>query len=511
MRTEPQTRLATGGAATQRRRSAPVVAGSAAGLPPPSPFASSRSGARTQRGAASPEQREVTWSLEDAGADMTINPDREAGRRLMRDLSNFSHRRWAFHRSTDRYWRHLAGIFQSRIGRQLFVPLSCAGGTAAAICAYETLLRDGALPAYFPSFVLPSLPFDFTAFALSLLLVFRTNTSYDRWQAAINAWGDISTRSRDTLRQLLAYTSATPAAAAVARDTSAAPLHGAGGSGAAAASAAQTTAAAGKWLVAFSRSLKAQLTEDSDLQAELKGVLTAGELELLTAAYHRPSFALAVLSELVAAAPVRDSQRARLDENLTTLEDMVGGCERLLRTPIPLSYTRHTSRFMVIWLSCLPLCLWNSCGWGTVPLTVVISFLLLGIEEIGVAIEEPFSIMPLHEMCAEMECGLADILEQAAPSKRAAAQAAAAAALTAASAAVGGSADAPADASGGGGGGGSTAGAAPAPALGVPAAAANSVAPFVLGMTAQRLRRPLSATPRPMDAIFCSMDDPDAR
>ena len=97
-----------------------------------------------------------------------------------------------------------------------------------------------------------------------------TNTSYDRWQAAINAWGDISTRSRDTLRQLLAYTSATPAAAAVARDTSAAPLHGAGGSGAAAASAAQTTAAAGKWLVAFSRSLKAQLTEDSDLQAELK-------------------------------------------------------------------------------------------------------------------------------------------------------------------------------------------------------------------------------------------------
>ena len=42
----------------------------------------------------------------------------------------------------------------------------------------------------------------------------------------------------------------------------------------------------------------------------------------------------------------------------------------------------------VIWLSCLPLGLWASVGWGTVPLTVVISFLLLGIEEIGVAIEE---------------------------------------------------------------------------------------------------------------------------
>ena len=46
----------------------------------------------------------------------------------------------------------------------------------------------------------------------------------------------------------------------------------------------------------------------------------------------------------------------RMDENLTALEDMVGGCERILRTPIPLSYTRHTSRFMVRRLCCAVLC-----------------------------------------------------------------------------------------------------------------------------------------------------------
>jgi hypothetical protein len=165
-------------------------------------------------------------------------------------------------------------------------------------------------------------------------------------------------------------------------------------------------------------------------------VLTAQELRLLVASYHRPSFALAVLSELAAEAPVNEVQRIRLDENLTYFQQCVGECERLLRTPIPLSYTRHTSRFMVsqcarvgatcccvlgwdfgswwglraglhlrpffvrqdlhsilparlpaclqvIWLSCLPLGLWRYCGWGTIPLTVVISFLLLGIEEIG--------------------------------------------------------------------------------------------------------------------------------
>jgi hypothetical protein len=35
-------------------------------------------------------------------------------------------------------------------------------------------------------------------------------------------------------------------------------------------------------------------------------------------------------------------------------QDMQGCCERILRTPIPLSYTRHTSRFMMIWLTLLP-------------------------------------------------------------------------------------------------------------------------------------------------------------
>jgi putative membrane protein len=56
----------------------------------------------------------------------------------------------------------------------------------------------------------------------------------------------------------------------------------------------------------------------------------------------------------------------------------VGACERIIRTPIPLAYTRHTSRFMVIWLTALPLGLYETCSWGTIPLAVVIAFLLLG-------------------------------------------------------------------------------------------------------------------------------------
>ena len=58
---------------------------------------------------------------------------------------------------------------------------------------------------------------------------------------------------------------------------------------------------------------------------------------------------------------------------------------------------RHTSRFLVIYVTFMPFTLWSACGWGAVPASVIIAFLLLGIEEIGVQIEEPFGILPLGE------------------------------------------------------------------------------------------------------------------
>lgn len=39
---------------------------------------------------------------------------------------------------------------------------------------------------------------------------------------------------------------------------------------------------------------------------------------------------------------------------------------------------RHTTRFLVIWLFFLPLTLWPTARWTTVPATAIIAFLLLG-------------------------------------------------------------------------------------------------------------------------------------
>jgi hypothetical protein len=46
----------------------------------------------------------------------------------------------------------------------------------------------------------------------------------------------------------------------------------------------------------------------------------------------------------------------------------------------------------------MPFTLWKSCGLAMIPATGVLAFLLLAIEEIGVQIEEPFSILPLGKL-----------------------------------------------------------------------------------------------------------------
>ena len=50
-----------------------------------------------------------------------------------------------------------------------------------------------------------------------------------------------------------------------------------------------------------------------------------------------------------------------------------------------------------MWL--LPLALYKDIGWETVPACFMVAVALLGIEEIGILIEEPFSVLPLEKIC----------------------------------------------------------------------------------------------------------------
>jgi predicted membrane chloride channel (bestrophin family) len=80
-----------------------------------------------------------------------------------------------------------------------------------------------------------------------------------------------------------------------------------------------------------------------------------------------------------------------------------GACERIIATPIPLSFSRHTARSLVIWLLTLPFVLVPMMGWLSVPCIFTLAYLVLGIDEIGIQIEEPFATLPLTPLCATIE------------------------------------------------------------------------------------------------------------
>lgn len=100
----------------------------------------------------------------------------------------FTHADWALHRKPSRYARHLALIFASKIVRALIAPVLVVALISVLVGLYETLLGDERLPSHWPHVTLElGQGFQFTAFALSLLLVFRTNSAYGRWWE-VRAW-----------------------------------------------------------------------------------------------------------------------------------------------------------------------------------------------------------------------------------------------------------------------------------------------------------------------------------
>jgi len=126
-------------------------------------------------------------------------------------------------------------------------------------------------------------------------------------------------------------------------------------------------------------------------------------VESLVNARHRPNRALYYLSRSVEALPMERFRKNELDERIMNIEDMVGACERIFTTPVPLVYTRHTARFLTVWLMTLPMSLWEPFeeSWNhiaMIPATWFMALFLFGIEELAIQLEEPFSILNLEGM-----------------------------------------------------------------------------------------------------------------
>jgi ion channel-forming bestrophin family protein len=120
-------------------------------------------------------------------------------------------------------------------------------------------------------------------------------------------------------------------------------------------------------------------------------------------ARHKPTRALYEMSKAINELPLDTIQRSTIDQCVTTLCDALGACDRIFGSPVPSIYTRHAARFLELWMFFLPLALykpfeysWNH--WAMIPASAIIGFFLLGIEELAIQLEEPFSVLPLDKI-----------------------------------------------------------------------------------------------------------------
>ena len=231
-------------------------------------------------------------------------------------------------------------------------------------------------------------PFTLSGGILGILLAFRTGQSYDRFWEGRQVWARVVNRVRAIARASRSYATFDDDDDVV-------------------------SGVLLRWLAAFPLALKQHLRGERDVDAF--DMLLGGERRDLESADNLPlavSYALSAEVDGIRRAS-EGSQAAsqllwwQMESMILDLQDAIGDAEAIAGTPVPLSYSRHTSRLLSIWTLLSPVIMLKALPLPLIPpATVLVSWMLLATEEIGHIIEEPFGIhddrpkiLPLQRYC----------------------------------------------------------------------------------------------------------------
>ncbi|MFN3362077.1 MAG: bestrophin family protein [Pseudanabaenaceae cyanobacterium] len=231
---------------------------------------------------------------------------------------------------------------------------------------------------------------------LSLLLVFRTNTAYERFWEGRKAWGTLVNTTRNMARTIWIAVQETCHQDRLDK------------------------IAALKLLAAYAVAVKLHLRHSS-IDPELRPFLPPAQFAKLQQMHHPPLEIAFWLGDYAQ----KQHQWGRLHvyllnlihEQINTLVDALGICERVQKTPIPAAYSIHLKQILLIYCVFLPFQIVDAFGWITGLATVMVTFVLLGIEEIAEEIEDPFGTdpndLPLDQICHNINRNIEDLISLA--------------------------------------------------------------------------------------------------
>ena len=273
------------------------------------------------------------------------------------------------HRWLDHFFDSKGSLVREISGRVLLCTLWSAG---------VVYFNSSVMPIGMPSII-----HTLVGLALGLLLVFRTNASYDRFWEGRKLWGGIVNETRNLTRSTEAFLVHVPEAR---KEIS-------------------------LWTVAFAYGTMNRLRDKVSFGAfekELKPEDVKKAHDSGHPALYAAKKISQILQEMKMEGKISDYAQVTMDQNVQLLVDYLGGCERIHKTPLPFAYVVHLRRALIIYCFTLPFALVDMFDWKWAVIfdTLFLSYVFFGIEEIGVEIEDPFgedeNDLPLETICASI-------------------------------------------------------------------------------------------------------------
>ena len=227
--------------------------------------------------------------------------------------------------------------------------------------------------------------YSLVGFVISLLLVFRTNTAYDRWWEGRKKWGEMVNDSRN-----LAVKISTLQFDKEENDFFR------------------------RMISNFTFATKEHLRRNIDLD-ELQ--LTDEERRGLAQKKHIPVEIVHLMfkhmNKLKDAGQLSEIEYLAINDNLDSLVDSLGACERILNTPIPFSYSLFLKKFIFIYTTTLPLAFVTTFGYFSALIATFVFYVLVSMEVLAEEIEDPFGTddndLPTDQLCETIRTNVDEV------------------------------------------------------------------------------------------------------